>query len=167
MIRALLFGSIIITAVLHAAVSVTAQDATAAIGALAVGAIWLALEWRAVRGLSWACLLALVVVAVLGSLNYAPMPLVLLALCSALAAWDLSSFNARTADVEASEAKTVMQRNHLRKLGVTAGAGFAAALIPLVAQVSISFLALCLLLLVAVVALNSTVGALRGKREGR
>jgi hypothetical protein len=125
--RALLFGLIIVSAVLHAAVSVS----------------------------------------VLGSLNYAPMPLVLLALCSALAAWDLSTFHARTAEVEAGDAKTVMQRNHLRKLGITAGIGFAAALIPLVAQVSISFLALCLLLLVAVVALNSTVGALRGRREGR
>jgi hypothetical protein len=164
-IRLLLFGLIIVSAVLHAVVSVLAQDTTAALASLVVGAAWLVLEWRSVRGLSWAALLAFGIVAVLGSLNYAPMPLVLLALCCALAAWDLSAFRARTAAVEDDDAKAALERNHLRKLGITAGAGFVAALIPLAAQFSISFLALCVVLLVAIIALNNVVGTLRGKER--
>jgi hypothetical protein len=164
-IRLTLFGLIIVSAALHAVVSVLAQDTTAAVASLLVGAAWLALEWRGVRGLSWAALLALVIVTVLGSLNDAPMPLVLLALCSAVAAWDLSAFRARTAGVVDDDAKAALEWNHLRKLGITAGAGFVAALIPLVAQFSISFLALCVVLLVAVIALNNVVGTLRGKER--
>lgn len=165
MIRMLLFGLIVVSAALSAVLSASVGDTNAALGSVAIGAAWLALEWRDVRGLSWLGLLAFVVVAVLDSMNHAPMPLTLLALCSALAAWDLSTFRARTAGVADESARAALERTHLRKLALTAGIGFAAALIPLVAQFSISFLALCVVLLIAVLALNNVVGTLRGKQE--
>jgi hypothetical protein len=160
-----LYGLIVITAAALAILCGMAGEITTAVLAVAGGAAWLALETRRIPNAAHAFLLGVVALAALASLRDLPMLLILAALACGLAAWDLSAFVARTASVTDDAARAALERNHLRKLGITAAAGLGAALIPVVAQVSISFVALCLLLLAAVITLRVAVGGLRRRRD--
>ena len=165
MVKPVLWMLVGTSAALFALASGLAQEYSAAALCIAAGALWLLLEIRRSDITRVVFLLFFIGVAVVDSLKNAPMPLILLALSSGLAAWDLSSFRRRIANVEDGEAKAALERRHLQKLGLTAGAGFLAALIPLLAQISLPFVALSLLLLAAIVALSRTVSSLLGKRE--
>lgn len=165
--RMALYGLISATAALLALVGALAQDYLVAALAILGGAAWLALEARRISSAAHIFLLGIVALVALASLSGLPTLPILLALACGLAAWDLSAFVVRTAGVTDDAARAALERNHLQKLGVTAAAGLAAALIPLVAQVSISFAALCVLLLAAVITLRMAVSELRSRREGQ
>lgn len=166
-VRAALLSLIGVTALLFALVTLATGDTLAAALAVVVGLVWLYLEFRRSEISGVAFFVIFVGLAVVDSLKNAPVPAVLLALSAVLAAWDLSNFRRRTAGEDESDAKAALERNHLRKLGVTTGLGFAAALIPLVAQISIPFAALCILLVIVAVALRRTVVSLLWDRAKR
>jgi hypothetical protein len=165
MVQRALWALILIAAVLLAAVSFTVQDNVAVLVSLGVGVLWLALDIRGAKNFGSLFFLCFLIVAILASMKDAAPPLTVLAVASALAAWDLSAFRARTATVEDETARAALERVHLRKLSITAGLGLVAALIPLFVHITISFVALALVLLVAVIALHSTVSSQRRRQR--
>lgn len=168
MVRPVLWTLIGAAAGLSALVSGLTQDYTLAALGLAGGALWLLLESRRSDISRGPFLLLYVALAVIASLkDVAPAPLTLLALVCALAAWDLAALQRRTADAEDRAAVAELERRHLQRLGLTISAGFLAALIPLLAQISLPFLVLAALLLVAVIALSRAVAALLAGRDER
>ena len=160
-----LIGLIVITAAVFALIYVTAQMAAPAAVAVGLGVIWLLLEVQD-RAFALVFFLAFAALAILGSLYQASPLLVLLGLSTDLAAWDLSRFRARIAGAVEDEAAALLEIKHLRKLAVTAGAGFLLALPALFIQLSINFVVLLLLVLLTIIALRRSMLALRGSDRG-
>ncbi|HVU14576.1 MAG TPA: hypothetical protein VHD90_25035 [Phototrophicaceae bacterium] len=168
MIRQLQFGLIGIAALVFAVLFVGSQEYVTAGAALVFGVIWIVLEVRLWNPLRTVLMIAFVGLAAANALEQASNSLILLGLIAALAAWDLSRFWPRIQEEEAGAAKTRLERAHLQKLALVSGGGFVVALIPLAIQISIQFVGLCLIALIAAVLLRAGIGSLRGepKPEG-
>lgn len=159
-----LYGLILATAAIMAAAFATDQNYTLALLALGIGAIWLALEMN-LKTESPAALFLLFFggMAVFGSADGLSPVLMLLGLCAALAAWDVSRFRSRVLSVEQTAIPPELEAGHLRKLAITVGAGFVVALLPLVTTISINFVALAVLLLATLFVLRASIIRLRAE----
>ena len=158
--RALLALIVVAAAALSLA-SAAAQSYPLAALTLALGAIWLIAEARAQRRPGTILFLALLALAVAASLNDAPILIVLVSLSADLAAWDLSRLQARIADGCEGATRAALEASHLRKLAVTACAGLLIALLPALIQISLSFVAVCVLILLAMFVLRRSLLTLR------
>jgi hypothetical protein len=162
-----LLGVVLATAVIFSFVSVLSQDILAASVSAVIGLIWLIQEVNGKTTISTAYFVAFVGFAALGSLNHAPVPLLLLGLCTDLAAWDLSRFQQRIRDEETSDEKTFLENNHLQKLAAVTSVGFLIALVPMLMQISVNFVILLLIMLLALIALRQSILSLRGDKAFR
>lgn len=169
MSKNVLLGLIVVTAAVFAFVYGIVQLYPLAAVAVGLGIVWAALELRTLElramnlfgVVSTVAFVAFVALAAGASLKQAPAPLVLLGLSTALAAWDVARFRVRIgSDVEA-EPLAKLESDHLRKLAITISAGFLIALMPLAIQISLNFVVLLLLILIAVVALRRSMFYLR------
>jgi hypothetical protein len=161
-----LLGVVLATAVIFACVSVLSQDILAASVSAVIGLIWLIQEVHGKTTISTAYFVAFVGFAALGGLNHAPLPLILLGLCTDLAAWDLSRFQQRIRDEETSDEKTFLEHKHLQKLAAVTSVGFLIALVPMLIQISVNFVILLLIMLLALIALRQSILSLRGDNSG-
>lgn len=161
-LKRVLWGVILATAIIFSWVSLTAQDTLAASVSALIGAIWLIQEINRKTPLSSAYFIAFVGLTALGALNHAPLPLLLLGLCADLAAWDLSRFQQRIKDEAKSSEKTFLEINHLQKLAAVTGIGFLIAFVPLLIQISVNFVILLLMMLLALIVLRQSILSLRG-----
>ena len=161
-----LFALIVITAVVFALIYAAVQMYALVAVAVGLGAAWLFLEIKRTHPLATAFFLAFAGLAVLGSLKHASPVIVLLGLTTDLAAWDLSRLRARIAGKAEIDALALLETKHLRKLAITASAGFLIALLPLIIQLSINFVVLLLIVLLTVIALRRSMLVARGYDHG-
>ncbi len=156
---------IVVTAVVFALVHAASQDYGLAVLAVGLGLGWLVLEVQRQSAFATGFFLAFLVLAIIGGFNHASTPAVLLGLSTDLAAWDISRLRARIAGKTTNEAAALLETRHLQQLAVTAAAGFFIALIPVLIQLSISFVILLLLILLLMIALRQSMMYLRHDRE--
>jgi hypothetical protein len=165
MIRLVLLASILVTAVVFAMLN-AAGNLTIAAFALVVGALWLLQEFNGQVTLNSVYFLIFVGLAALGGLANAPLPLLLVGLCADLVAWDLSRFRVRIRDEEAGDEKSRLEMAHLQKLALVVGGGFVIALLPALLTISVNFVVLVVIMLVALVALRRALLSLRSEGRG-
>jgi hypothetical protein len=159
--RNFLFAAITLAAVIFAGANLAGRKPWIALAALLVGLAWLLLEVYRRAYLASLFFTLFLAAAVLASVDQVPPLLVLLGLVASLAAWDLSRFLARVRRAAAAGAGPGLERRHLRKLALTLAAGYAAAALPLLFRLSLSFAALSAVALLAVIALRRAILALR------
>ncbi len=166
MSQRILWGLIVVTAAVLALIYAALEAYGLAALAVGLGAAWLVLDVRMAFRFDSAFFLAFVALAILGSLLGASAPLVLLGVSTDLAAWDIARFRARIAGEAEGEAAALLETKHLRKLAVTAGVGFVIALLPVLIQISINFVALLLIILLIMILLRRSMLSLRPNRDG-
>ncbi len=171
--KRVLWGLIGVTAATLAFNDIALQQYPLAVFTGGLGLLWLVLEIRGENPVVAVFFLVFSVLAMASaSQGSTPVPLALLGLSMNLAAWDLSRFRARIAGETASETRTALEISHLRNLGVTVGAGFFIALLPLYIQVAIPFVLFCGVVLLAMTALRQSIrlvhdGQIPGSRRSR
>jgi hypothetical protein len=166
MTKKVLLGFIVVTGTVFSFIYAASQAYLFAALAIGVGSVWFILEVKEEREFGTVFFLAFLALAILRSMYQAPVAMLLLGLSTDLAAWDLSRFRIRIASETEREAVALLETGHLRKLAVTACAGFFVALLPVFVQISVSFVALLLIILVTMIALRRSMFYLRqGSRE--
>src|ERR1051326_5494778 len=130
---------IVITASIFAGMGLLAHLYVMSVYALAFGLVWLILVLRKIWSLSTILFLLFLGLAIWGCLENLPIPEMVLGMVTSLATWDLSRFRSRITGEESAEGIAVLETRHLRSLVTTVSAGFAVAMLPLFANVSISF----------------------------
>jgi hypothetical protein len=154
-------GSVIIAAALFAAVFAASGEVVLAIAPLALGAVWLAVDAKAPGHLGTMFFVAFLVLAAIADLDNAPLPLPLVGLSADLAAWDLSRFRARLASETAPGVRAVVENRHLRILAATLSVGFLIALLPEFIHLTIPFVLVCIVTLLALLMLHQSMRSLR------
>jgi len=159
------FWSLVIGAAvaLSAAWGLLGDPALAGLSA-GLGIVWLAVDARISSQPGTLFFLAFVGLIIAAVLNDALILLALPAMCAALGAWDLSRFRARLADQPVRERQAI-ERVHVRLVTVALCAGFAIALLPVLVHISLSFVLVCGVTLLAVLALRQAVGARGAGRD--
>lgn len=165
--KRLVWVLVVVTTGLVSVALLAARDYWLALAALALGAAWLALEVRERQTAVSLFFLLFVGFAVYGSVQNLATPIMLLAVCTNLAAWDLSRFYVRIKDEADDDARRVMEKNHLQKLGVTVGTGLALGLIPMIIRLPLNFVVFAGIVLVALMLLRRSVLSLRGENQQR
>jgi len=166
-IKQLLWLSIVVTTAIFAVTYLMVQAYWLSLGSLAFGIFWLVLEIRNKQTSASFFFLIFLSLAIYGSLQNLPAPLMLLATSADLAAWDLSRFRLRLKDEADSDRKITLEKTHLRKLSMTVGAGFIVGFVPLVVSLSLNFVVLACLVLLAMVVLRWSVLTLREENHNR
>ena len=166
-IKRLLWLLIVVTTAIFSIAYLTMQAYWLSIGSFTFGAIWLALEIRNKQTSASLFFLIFLGLAVYGSLQNLPAPLMLVAISTDLAAWDLSRFRLRIKDEADSDSKSALEKAHLQKLGMTVGAGLIVGLVPLMVRLPLNFVALACLVLLAMVVLRWSVLTLRREDRNR
>jgi hypothetical protein len=161
MTNKVLGGLIVVTASTFSVVNVISHQYAIAIISFALGVVWVILEVKQRNSLNSLFFLFFLGLAILGSLNNAPISITLLGFSTNLAAWDLSRFQARLVDEADSEAKTLLERKHLQKLAVIACGGFFIALLPAFIKISIDFVVVFLIMLLTMMSLRKSLLYLR------
>ena len=156
-----LYGLITLTTVLLAVANIILQEYLIAAIAIVSGGTWLLLQIKTKEAPDSVFFVLFLGLTVLGSLRSIPVPYMLLALSSNLAAWDLSRFQARISHEETSPSKTLLELKHLQKLAVTLSIGFLIALIPTFIQISLNFVVLLFILLVLMLCFRKSIFYLR------
>jgi hypothetical protein len=160
MIKRALLAAIALTAIIFAVVNLT-QNLTAALLSLAVGSIWLYQEFTERETLNSLYFLVFFGLTVLDALANQSLLGLLLGMSAALVAWDLSRFRRRIREEEADDEKARLERAHLQKLAIPVGAGFVIALLPALLTISVSFVVLFALMLIALLVLRQSMLSLR------
>jgi hypothetical protein len=163
-VRRVLFLAIILSSAIFTLVG-AAQNATVALVAAALGVVWLFQEMTGRAPLNSVAFLVFTGVAVLGALGNASLPFLLLGLAATLIAWDLSRFRRRIRAEEADGEKAHLEQAHLQKLAIPVVAGFVIALLPALLTISVNFVVLLTLMLLALLALRQSLLSLRGDRK--
>ena len=135
-----------------------------AVAALVVGAFWLAGQWRK---WGWAASMALVLligVAAVGMGGGIGGGWMLVGVVVALVAWDLDRFAWRMRVVGCVEGVDALERRHLWRLLIVAGAGLLLGAVALSVKIRLGFAVAFLLAFLAVLGLSRVVGFLQ--REG-
>jgi hypothetical protein len=162
-----LFGLIIVTSSVFSFVYAASQAYLFAAFAFGLGVFWLVMEAKNEPAFSTIFFLAFVALAILRSVDQAPVIMLLLGFTANLAAWDWSRFRARIADETRLEVVALLETRHLQKLAVTAFAGFVIALLPVFIQISINFVVVLLLILLTMIALRRSMLLIRGEPTTR
>ncbi len=160
-VRQALLGLIAVTTAVLVIAHLIAQGYTAAGISALIGIAWLALVANQQTRFSSVYFAALVMLAAVGSLTKAPLPLLLIGLSTDLAAWDLARFIQRLKAEPEPDHRTPMEQQHLRKLALVAGAGLVLALLPALNTLSLSFVVLLAIMLLLLVLLRQSIVALR------
>ena len=156
---------IVVTMAIFSVAYVVAQMNLIAAWTLVFGVIWLILELRGIGALNGIFLLVFLAFAVLGCLNDLSAPVMLLGVSTALAAWDLSRFRARIADEAEGNANPLLEAHRLQKLTLTLIAGYLLALVPTLVSLSLTFVSLAVITLVAMLLLRRSILALRDEKS--
>jgi hypothetical protein len=157
MTRKVLLGLIIVTSSVFSFVYAASQAYFFAALAFGLGLVWLVLEAIGDGRFSTVFFLAFLALAILRSMDQAPVTMLLLGFTTNLAAWDLARFRARIASETMSEVLALLETQHLQKLAVTAFAGLVIALLPVFIQISINFVVLLIIILLTMVALRRSI----------
>jgi hypothetical protein len=144
-----------------------AQLYLVAILACLIGLAWLVTENNEQRVLSSIFFLIFAGLAIGGSVNRLPIPVMLVGFSADLAAWDLSRFRERIAGKVEPAMLPALEAMHLRTLFTALGAGLALALLSTLINFSISFVALFFIILLLLLALRLSIGYLRDEKQGQ
>ncbi len=163
-----LVGLIAATTVIYAGLFLVSREYVLAVCSLAIGSIWLFQATRSIESAGSLFFLAFIGLAIWGILHNLPGPAMLLAFSTNLAAWDLARFLDRTKGTDgASNIDPVMASRHLQRLGITIGAGFVIALLPMMIKLSVNFVTLAFVALLAMITLRQAVIYLRNEITSR
>ena len=160
-VQRVLLASIALTAAIFAIVNIAAQNSSIAALSAVVGGLWLLQEYNQQVTLNSLYFLIFIGLAAFGGFASAPLPLLLIGLCADLVAWDLSRFRVRIRDEEAGGEKTRLEMAHLQKLAVVIGGGFVIALLPALLTISVNFVVVLVIMLVALLVLRRALLSLR------
>lgn len=130
-----------------------------------LGAIWAAVRLRGGSGLAGLLLYLFLFIAAAGFWAGSPGWLMLLTSVAALGAWDLDHFLQRLSEAEYVEFETGLGRDHLTRLFLVQGLGFAAGFLALIARPQIGFWWAVLLAMLAVIGLSRIVAYVRREAE--
>jgi hypothetical protein len=167
MIKQLLWLMIAVTTLILTGFHLAAENAVLAIGSFLLGAAWLFLEVKQKRSFPSVFMPLFIASALLAALNHESSPLILLAVVTDLAAWDLSRFLSRLRPFAAQDISPDLYTKHLYRLAVPLCAGFGLALVPMFVRLPVSFVAFLVLTLLAVIMFRKAVLGLRGENERR
>lgn len=134
--------------------------------ALAVGAFWLAGQWRRWGWVASMALVLLVGVAAVGQGRGARGGWMLVGVVGALVAWDLDRFIRRVRAAGRVEAADALERCHLWRLSIVAGAGLFFGAAALSVKIRLGFVVAFLLALLAMLGLSRVVGFLQREEGG-
>jgi hypothetical protein len=163
--KRVLWGLIIVTTAVFSLVCAVLQQLLLVAFAVGLGLLWLSLEVKGKNPLASVFFLSFVVLAIVGSLISAPILVILLGLSTDLAAWDLSRFQSRIADEIGSGTTVGLEIGHLRKLIVTASAGFFMALPPVFVHLAIDFVIFGFIMVLAMIVLRQSMLYFRSGQE--
>jgi hypothetical protein len=164
--KKILVGLIAATTVIFSGLFLVSREFGLAVCSLAIGAIWLFQATRTIESSGSLFFLAFLGLAIWGSLRDLPGPAMLLAFSTNLAAWDLARFMDRTRAINGTgNIDSVMESRHLQRLGVTVSVGFVIALLPLMVNLSVNFVGLACVALLAMFMLRQAVIYLRSERQ--
>ncbi len=124
---------------------------------IASGITWLLLEFYDRRLLNTIFFILFTILAVLGCLKSMSSLILLIGFITDLAAWDLSRFLHRSANLAKVENKAGFEKKHLSRLSLTIGAGFLLALLPIFIIFRLSFVIIFFITLLAMILLNRFV----------
>jgi hypothetical protein len=159
--KKILGGVIVLTVGTFSAGSIVTQAYLIAALAFTCGLVWLLLEITDKSALVAFFFSVFLALAVVETLNNAPFPLMLAGLSADLAAWDLCRFRARLMDGAEGEIEPSLEASHLQKLAAGIGSGFVIAVLFSSVRLSISFVALAALTLLAALGLRWAVLSVR------
>lgn len=135
-----------------------------AVVALVVGALWLVGQWRKWGWVGSVALVLLVAVAAVGQMGDVGSGWMLVGVVVSLVAWDLDRFVRRMRVAGHVEGIDVLERRHLWRLLIVAGAGLFLGAVALSIKIRLGFAVAFLLAFLAVLGLSRVVGFLQ--REG-
>ena len=133
--------------------------------ALVVGAFWLAGRWRRWGWVASMALVLLIGVAAVGQGGGAGGGWMLVGVVVALVAWDLDRFTWRMRAAGRVEDVDALERRHLWRVSIVAGAGLFLGAAALSVKIRLGFVVAFLLAFLAVLGLSRVVGFLR-REEG-
>lgn len=148
------------TAIFSAAFLVSQTYVLALLGVV-IGALWLYQARNNTLTSPAFYFLAFVFFAVAGCLQNLSTPLMLVGMTANLAAWDLSRFYARLHAETDNSLKTALEKNHLQKLGFALAVGVVLGLIPLLVSLSVNFIVLMGIVLVAMLIMRRSMHSFR------
>jgi hypothetical protein len=126
-----------------------------------VGPTWLLGWWRRRIELVHAGLVIVVGAAAAGLAVDAPAPLMLVATCAALLAWDLMRLDLRLHSIKRVEHASEIERRHLRWAALSAAVGFVVGGLGLSIRAPFSFTAVFVIGLLAALAMGKAIRMLR------
>jgi len=101
----------------------------------------------------------------IGIFNRMPFVWLTLTVCLDIAAWNLAEFNRRLQKYEHIHNARKLENQHLKQLGIPLGIGFALSILPSFVKMEISFLAMVILVIGAVVLVGLGIRGLQEKVE--
>lgn len=155
--KRVLWGLIVATTAVFSLVCAVLQQPPLAAFAVGLGLLWLSVEVKGKNPLASVFFLSFLVLAIVDSLISAPILIILLGLSTDLAAWDLSRFQARIADEIGSGTTVALEVKHLRKLTITASAGFFMALPPVFIHLAVDFIIFGCVMVLAMIVLRQSM----------
>ncbi len=121
---------------------------------IASGIVWLLLELYDRRFLNSIFFMLFTILAILGCLRSMSALILLIGFITDLAAWDLSRFLLRSANLANVENKTRFEKRHLYRLSLTIGSGFLLALLPIFIAFRLNFVIVFFITLLAMIVLS-------------
>ena len=138
MTRRLEISAIVLSTLLQGGAYLLWGQPSALILVFLVGVIWLLTALRGRLKAGTVCFVLSSLLSMLAALR-SPGALVLIISITALAAWDLSRFNAQLREIDPAEAAARIEKLHLKRLGYTLAAGLGAGLLAIYLRVHLSF----------------------------
>ena len=162
----ILWGLVIIVAVLFSIIYAALGNYLLAILPLGLGGLWLYADVSVDGYEGTLFFVAFVALAVVASLPDVLGPLPLLGLSINLAAWDLARFLARLSRQKDPAVRADLQARHLTLLVMVIGAGFMIGVLPFLLQVAIPFVIVFGFALLALLALQQSMRSLARNQDG-
>lgn len=157
---------VILTSLVFSLAHLFLREYWIALFALSLGACWLLVEKYKVELLFNLVFVGFIWLAVRGCLNELRIPLMLLGLCTNLAAWDLSRFQTRIRQYAVQNPEPKLVKKHLRILTITLCLGYILAIIPTLIKLPMNFVVVMVLSLLILFALRKSVITLRNEKAG-
>lgn len=156
---------VVLTSLIFALANLYLRQYWIAVFALVIGACWLLVEKYSIELIFNLFFVGFIWLAARGSINDLPIPLMLFGLCTNLAAWDLSRFQARIREFKVQNPHPRLVTKHLQKLLITICLGYVLALIPTFISLSMNFVVVVVLSLLILFALRQSVITLRNDKS--
>jgi len=163
MARKFLFATIVVTTLLFSISLWVFGEYWIAFAALLIGFSWLILEYYKKSPFPSLLFFSFIGMAILADFHHLSLPIILFGLSTDLAAWDLSRFFARIRETGDEDAKSDLCKRHLHKLLLTLFIGYMLALLPVFFRLSLKFIVLFILALLAMITLRSSILSLRSQ----